>query len=61
MFSFAWCWAGHQTCLFALQDIGSKLDISLDGKKLEQNKEYQISIGQELKIGDEATYQVCRP
>ena len=41
------------------QDTGSNVDISLDGKKLEKNKEYQISVGQELKIGNDATYQVC--
>lgn len=40
------------------QDVGSKAEISLDGKALEKNKEYKISVGQELKIGDDALYQV---
>lgn len=41
-----------------MQDVGSKAEISLDGKALEKNKEYKISVGQELKIGDDALYQV---
>ena len=45
----------------ALQDVGSKAEISLDGKALEKNKEYKISVGQELKIGDDAVYQVRHP
>ena len=34
------------------------MPISLDGKSLEKNKEYKLSIGQEFKIGDDAVYQV---
>ena len=49
---------GVLTCAHAVQDLGSNVEISLDGKKLEKNKEYQISVGQELKIGNDATYQV---
>lgn len=40
------------------QDVGSQVPLLLDGKELEKNKEYKLSVGQTLKIGDDAVYQV---
>lgn len=34
------------------------MEVTLDGKSLEKNKEYKLSVGQTLKIGDDAVYQV---
>ena len=40
------------------QDVGSKAEIKIDGKPMEKNKEYKLSVGQVLEVGDSASYKV---
>lgn len=40
-----------------LKDLGSDVELQLDGSKLEKNKEYKLSVGQTLKIGSDAVFQ----
>lgn len=41
-----------------VQDVGSQVIVSINGQPLEKFKEYKLAVGQVLKIGDDAVYQV---